>query len=157
MLHYAREHSFRKKAWLFPNLCGSIPKGPDHVYCVCLSVRLSVRPSVRPSVCLSETKIWSFENKIWRWCRGGSAKRTRRPEKLSSAPRFTSSISGRPTSSCSFVDRGRISFKRSGRYQIHVPYLGLTKPENSLNFNIQSLEFCECAVHCSSNRFQNSS
>ena len=31
----------------------------------------SVCQSVRPSVCLSETKIWSFENKIWRWCRGG--------------------------------------------------------------------------------------
>ena len=36
---------------------------------VCPSVCLSVRPSVRPSVCLSETKIWSFENKIWRWFR----------------------------------------------------------------------------------------
>ena len=30
------------------------------------SVRLSVHLSVRPSVCPS---VWSFENKIWRWCR----------------------------------------------------------------------------------------
>ena len=54
-----------------------------------LSVRLSVCLSVCPSVCLSETKIWSFKTKIWRWCRQlhGSG-----PEKLISAPRSTSSI-----------------------------------------------------------------
>ena len=46
--------------------------------------------SVCPSVCLSETKIWSFENKIWRWCRGGGPKADSGPEKLSSAPLSTS-------------------------------------------------------------------
>ena len=39
--------------------------------------------SVRPSVCLSETKIWSLKNKIWRWCNVRGPRSS--PEKLSSA------------------------------------------------------------------------
>ena len=52
--------------------------------------------------------------------------------------------------------RGRIPFKRSGWFQVHVPYMGQTRPtyKNSLTFYVQSRELCECPIHSSIYFFQ---
>ena len=49
-------------------------EGPEHTYCVCLSVCLScLKPKNFGETKTFWWKIWLVENKIWRWCRGGSA------------------------------------------------------------------------------------
>ena len=79
-----------------------------------------VRPSVRPSVCLSETKIWSFKNKIWRWCNVRGPRSG--PEKLSTADDAGSAKQKR-TRKTKFGPTFYVSYfkKRSLQYRLVQP------------------------------------